>query len=206
MPSKTPKAKPSPASPAPKRAAQRIRETASDLFYRQGIRAVGVDEIVNRAGVTKPSLYRSFPSKDELAAAYLRDYGEDFFRRFDAVAAAHPGDPRGQILAWLRGSAERARKSHYRGCGLTNAAVEYPEHDHPARRAAEANKRAVRARLTELARAMGAADPQALGDGLMLLMEGIYAAGQLFESGGPATSVVDAAERLIASHVKKRAT
>ncbi len=62
-----------PAPGRPKRAAERIRETAGELFYRQGIRAVGVDEIVTRAGVTKPSLYRSFPSKDELAAAYLRD-------------------------------------------------------------------------------------------------------------------------------------
>jgi AcrR family transcriptional regulator len=202
MPAKPPKAKPSPTQPAPKRAAQRIRETASDLFYHQGIRAVGVDEIVNRAGVTKPSLYRSFPSKDELAGAYLRDYSEDFFRRFDAAAAAHPGNPRGQILAWLGRSAERAQLRHYRGCGLTNAAVEYPEHDHPARRAAEANKRELRARLTDMARDMGAADPQALGDGLMLLMEGVYAAGQLFETGGPTASVVDTAERLIASHLE----
>ncbi|HVI92222.1 MAG TPA: helix-turn-helix domain-containing protein, partial [Dongiaceae bacterium] len=55
----------------PLKAADRIRRTARDLFYQQGIRAVGVDEIVTQAGVTKPSLYRSFASKDELAAAYL---------------------------------------------------------------------------------------------------------------------------------------
>ena len=52
----------------------RIRQSARELFYREGIRAVGVDEIVNRAGVTKPSLYRSFSSKDALAAAYLAHY------------------------------------------------------------------------------------------------------------------------------------
>ncbi len=58
------------AGPEPKLAVDRIRKTARELFYREGIRAVGVDEIVTRAGVTKPSLYRSFSSKDELAAAY----------------------------------------------------------------------------------------------------------------------------------------
>ena len=61
------------AAAAPLRAADRIRASASELFYREGIRAVGVDEVVDRAGVTKPSLYRSFASKDDLAAAYLRD-------------------------------------------------------------------------------------------------------------------------------------
>src|SRR5262249_23596321 len=65
------------------KAADRIRRTARDLFYQQGIRAVGVDEIVHQAGVTKPSLYRSFASKDELAAAYLTDYDCDFWNRFN---------------------------------------------------------------------------------------------------------------------------
>src|ERR1700678_2900717 len=84
-----------------KLAAQRIRETARDLFYRRGIRAVGVDEIVARAGVTKPSLYRSFASKDELATACLLDRSEDYLRRFDAAMAAYPDDPRAGFRAWL---------------------------------------------------------------------------------------------------------
>src|SRR3954469_19510389 len=80
------------------RAAERIKQTARDLFYREGIRAVGVDEIVTKAGVTKPSLYRSFASKDELAAAYLRDYDGEFWAKFERAAAAHPGDPKAQLL------------------------------------------------------------------------------------------------------------
>src|SRR6476620_9042432 len=89
------------------RAADRIRASALDLFYREGIRAVGVDEIVARAGVTKPSLYRSFSSKDELAASYLRDFEAGFWRRFDAACAAHPGDPRAQLRAYLAPLAQR---------------------------------------------------------------------------------------------------
>ena len=65
------------------RAADRIRASARELFYREGIRAVGVDEIVHRAGVTKPSPYRAFPSKDDLAAAYMRDYDLDLWAHFE---------------------------------------------------------------------------------------------------------------------------
>jgi AcrR family transcriptional regulator len=179
------------------RAAERLRATARDLFYRRGIRAVGVDEIVDTAGVTKPSLYRAFSSKDALAASYLRDYDGEFWARFDAAVAAHPDDPRAQLRTFLEGIAERATRGGFRGCGLTNAAVEYPEPDHPARAVAEANKRRLRERLTEMAHAMGAREPERLGDGLLLLIEGAYVSGQLFGAGGPARAVAEAALWLI---------
>jgi len=201
MKTSRPDPQPAAASPAP-RAIDRIRESAQELFYNEGIRAIGVDEIVNRAGVTKPSLYRSFASKDELAAAYLQDYDVAFWQRFDAGAERHAGDPRAQLRAYLQGLAQRASKDGYRGCGLTNAAVEYPDPAHPARKVAEANKRALRARLVAMAKAMGARDPQALGDGLLLLIEGTFASGQLFGKGGPARVLVAMAERLIDASVR----
>jgi AcrR family transcriptional regulator len=188
----------------PKRAAQRIRETARDLFYRQGIRAVGVDEIVTRAGVTKPSLYRSFPSKAELAAAYLRDHGEAGLRRFNAAMDKRPDDPRGQLHAWLAALAVKASKADYRGCGTTNAAVEYADRRHPARKQAAAIKRQFRERLTQLAAAMGAKDPSALADALLLLMEGTYTSGQMFGPGGPPRVLVQAAEALIDIYVPRK--
>jgi len=185
-----------PARPAP--AADRIRRSARELFYLRGIRAVGVDAIVAEAGVTKPSLYRSFPSKDELAASYLRDYEAEFWRRFDAAVQAHPGDPRAQVLAYFDGLAERAtRPEGYRGCGLSNAVVEYPEPDHPARLVSVAHKRELRERLAAMARDMGARDPQALGDGLLLMLEGAFVSGQIFGADGPAVHLRAAADRLI---------
>jgi AcrR family transcriptional regulator len=186
----------------PKRAADRIRESARDLFYRQGIRAVGVDEIVTHAGVTKPSLYRSFLSKDELAADYLRHMGEDGLARFDATIAANPSDPRGQLRVWLVELQIKAGKRDYRGCGTTNAAVEYPDRKHPARKVASDIKSRFRARLTALATAMGAKKPDRLGDALMLLFEGVYASGQLFGSGGPARVLIEAADSIIDSYLK----
>lgn len=187
----------------PARAADRILQSARELFYRDGIRAVGVDEVVQRAGVTKPSLYRSFPSKDELAASYLRLYQDEFWTRFEAAMAAHPGDPRKQILDYLAGLAQRATAPSYRGCGLSNAGVEYPEAKHPARLVSEAHKRDLRQRLRQMAGELGAADPAALGDGLLLLIEGTFITGQIFHGGGPATSLVKTAELLIDASAKR---
>jgi AcrR family transcriptional regulator len=188
---------------APPKAAKKILDVAYDLFYRRGIRAIGVDEIVKRAGVTKPSLYRSFPSKDELAASYLRQYDLEFWQRFDEAVNAHPGDPRAQIRAFLTRVGKRTQMPQYRGCGMTNAAVEYPERGHPARVVSEDNKRELRRRLRVMAAAMGAPDTDTLGDGLLLLIEGAYISGQLFGLGGPAQSVAANADLLIEASLKK---
>jgi len=186
------------------RAAERILGVARDLFYRQGIRAIGVDEIVRRAGVTKPSLYRSFSSKDELAASYLKYYDKEFWGRFDEAVSAHPGDPRAQIIAFLTRVGKRTQMPGYRGCGMTNAAVEYPQAGHPARVVGEENKRELRRRLRAMAAGMGAADPDTLGDGLLLLIEGAYISGQLFGAGGPAQSVARNADLLIQASLAKQ--
>lgn len=186
-----------PTADVPRRAADRIRDSAAELFYREGIRAIGVEEIVNRAGVTKPSLYRAFESKDELAAAYLRDYDQRFCRNFEAPAATHPDDPRGQLLAYLDGLSARASSEGYRGCGLTNAVIEYPDREHPAHQVAVDSKRALRERLRQMSEAMGARDPASLADGLLLLIEGTYVSGQTFGEGGPARILASAARCLI---------
>lgn len=188
---------PVPTDDAKPKAAERIRRTARELFYREGIRAIGVEEIVTRAGVTKPSLYRSYASKDELAAEYLRDYELSFWKVFEAGAEAHPGDARAQLMAYFEGLAHRATQAGYRGCGLTNAVVEYPGDEHPARKVAQVHKRKLRARLVMMCEAMGAKSPEVLADGLLLLLEGTYASGQLFGKQGPARSLVTVAEQLI---------
>lgn len=190
--------KPKPARSGPEsKAGDRIRNTATQLFYRHGIRAVGVDAIVRHAHATKPSLYRSFRSKDDLAAAYLRDWDSAFWQRFESAAAAHPDDPRAQLRLFLRRLTRRMRSAGYRGCALSNAALEYPETGHPARRVAVANKRKLRRRLTLMATAMGARQPRLLADGLALLLEGAYASSQLFGPDGPARAIGRTAERLI---------
>jgi len=185
------------------RAAERIFETARELFYREGIRAVGVDEIVTRAGVTKPSLYRSYRSKDDLVAAVLREVEAGFWARFEAAEAAFPDDPRAQIVAYFEGLAARSGGADYRGCALSNAAVEYPDRDHVGRCVSQAHKAMLRARLRAKAAEMGAGDPAALGDALMLLIEGVFTSSQMFDGDDkPAKAVVGAVRALIAAYCR----
>lgn len=203
-----PRSKSSPAAapeaPAPRRAADRIRDTAFDLFYKEGIRAIGVEEIVSRAGVTKPSLYRAFESKDELIAAYLRDYDRRFRQRFEAPGEEHPDNPKAHLLAYLDYLSARASSDGYRGCGLTNAVIEYPDPAHPAHQVGVESKQALRERLREMCRAMDANDPDALADGLLLLIEGSYVSGQTFGEGGPARVLGAAARCLIEASLARR--
>ena len=184
---------------APVRAGDRIRAAARELFYLRGFRGVGVDEIVARAGVTKPSLYRGFASKDALVVACLEDYDAGLRGRLDEALAAHPGDPQAGLLAFLDGIARRSAQPGFRGCGLSNAVVEYPEADHPVREAAREGKRALHARLAEVAGTLGARAPERLADALLLLVEGAFACGQIFGADGPNRSLADAAEALIAA-------
>lgn len=186
------------------RAAERIFETARDLFYREGIRAVGVDEIVTKAGVTKPSLYRSFKSKDELVAAVLREVEVGFWERFESAEAAFPGDPKAQMIAYFEGLAARSGGADYRGCALSNAVVEYPDRGHVGRAVAQGHKQDLRARLRAKAQAMGASDPGSLGDAMMLLVEGVFTSSQMFDDDDkPALAVVGAVKALIAAYCAK---
>src|SRR5262247_4150231 len=116
---------------------ERILSVAADLFYRRGIRAVGVDAIAEAAGTNKMTLYRHFASKDELVAEYLRQSAKLADACWERLRQAHPGDPRAQLRAWLREMAEHAASADQRGCPLANAAVELPEKAHPARRVIE---------------------------------------------------------------------
>lgn len=177
-------------------ARERIFRTASTLFYREGIRAIGVETIAAEADTTKMSLYRSFPSKDELVAAWLRDHDAKFWQEWDAMAAAHPGNARKQLQAALAMLQKHVSDPGARGCPMANAAVEIRERDHPARKVIESHKARLRARLAELCRAAGARDPALLSDQLFLLMEGAQVS-TILGVRGPARNVGRAAAALI---------
>src|SRR5882762_7312955 len=92
---------------AEKSARQRILETATDLFYREGIRAVGIDTIIARSGVAKMSLYRNFASKDDLVVAFLEHRNAIYWAWWDEVMAAQPDDPRRQVADLFAALARR---------------------------------------------------------------------------------------------------
>jgi len=126
---------------------QRILEVASEMFYREGVRAVGIDAIIARSGVAKMSLYRNFPSKDALVTAWLEDRNAFFWGRWERAEASRAGNPRGQLEALLDMVAATVSHPKWRGCPFLNTGTEFPEPDHPARAVILANKRAVRERL-----------------------------------------------------------
>jgi AcrR family transcriptional regulator len=186
-------------APPPPR--ERILTAASDLFYRQGIRAVGVEAIAEAAGTNKMTLYRHFSSKDELVAEYLRCLARDGGRMWDELAANHPGDPRAQLRGWLAAMQAHVLDTDQRGCALANAAVELPEKEHPARHVIEQFKTAQRDRLAALCGAVGVAEPELLADELFLLLEGAHVSAQSLGPTGPASRLVRMGEALIASHL-----
>lgn len=154
-------------------AARRVLDAASELFYGQGINAVGVDLIAKHAGVTKKTLYERFGSKEALVAAYLRERDERWRAWLTAEVDASPRqDPPDRVLATFDALAVWMRRENPRGCGFVNAAAELPDDGHPARQVIGDQKRWLRSYLRGLSEDAGARDPDALADELLLLHEG----------------------------------
>ncbi|WP_199029347.1 TetR/AcrR family transcriptional regulator [Ralstonia sp. ASV6] len=162
-----------------------LLEAARELFYYEGVRAVGVEAVVERAGVNKMSLYRQFKSKDDLVLAYLERSDENFWGYFNASMAKHPDDARAQLLQFFIDVSERASRPGYRGCPFVNVAAEFPDPSHSARQFVRRNKAQLLTRLRDRAEAAGATDPDALADDLAFLIEGAYTASQTFGTDAP---------------------
>jgi AcrR family transcriptional regulator len=179
---------------------ERILAVAADLFYRHGIRAIGVESIAEAAGTNKMTLYRHFASKDELVAEYLRRLAEKASASWGRLAAEHPGDPRAQLRGWLENMAAHVDSGDQRGCALANAAVELPEKDHPARRVIETFKTGQRQRIIDLCAAAELAQPEMLADELFLLLEGARVTAQSIGRDGLGDRLIRMGEAMIAAH------
>jgi AcrR family transcriptional regulator len=183
-----------------KTARERILDTAEELFYREGIRAIGIDTVIERSGVAKMSLYRNFASKEELIAAFLARRNEKYWRWWDGIMARHPEAPEQQLEDLFAALPERICRPGYRGCSFLNAATEFPEAGHLGRRAALDHYQELRQRLLALCRRLKAAKPKQLADQLMLLIEGAYTTGGILGYHDAAKSVTKAAQALIKYH------
>lgn len=152
----------------------RILSTATKLFYRSGVHAVGVDLVVAESGIAKTSLYRHFGNKDGLVAAFLKGEDADFWRQWDAIADRHPDDPKAELAAYLEWMETRLRRPNYRGCPQLNVAAEIPDRKHPARRVAEEHKQKMRDRFSSIARRLGLKRPNRVGAQLALAFDGAF--------------------------------
>jgi AcrR family transcriptional regulator len=178
---------------------ERILRTASELFYKRGVRAVGVDLVVEEAGVAKTSLYRHFRTKDDLIAAFLAREDEDFWSQWNGVTEQHKSDPAAELEAHLAWIAERVSRPHYRGCPQLNVAAEFPEADHPARLVATAHKLELRRRLKGIAERLRVKRPGELAGQLSLLINGAFVSSQVLVQGEARPLLQATARALIAA-------
>lgn len=174
--------------------------TAARLFYEHGYRATGVDAIAAESGIGKMTLYRHFPSKDDLIVAYLRDSDRTFWKHFEANTAS-AATAQDKLLAFFAGLQAYAMTPACYGCPFLNVASEYPEADYAGHRVALEHKRSVRERFQELAEEAGAREPKQLAGTLMLLMDGAFMAARVFGASpdSPAAHVAEAAAQAIAA-------
>ena len=159
----------------------RILDTASRLFYGEGVHSVGIDRIIAEAGVAKATFYHHFPSKDELVRAYV----EEQSRQQRVLAAQLTGTgPRETLAAMFDFMCRFGAGPDYRGCAFVNAAAEYPDPRHPVRQAIDAHRRWLRDLYRDLLTAAGHPDPAGGAVALMLLRDGLVVG---FDLDDPAT-------------------
>jgi AcrR family transcriptional regulator len=163
-------------------ARDKILAIADHLFYREGIRAIGVDLIIAQSEVAKTTLYRYFPSKDELVVAYLEGRNQQFWQLLEAAIAPFADDPKQQLLAifaWL--DQLLASEKNY-GCPFLMVASEFPATAYPGHQVAIAHKKQMGDRLVALATAMGIQATAELSASLMLIVDGAFAQRRLYQA------------------------
>jgi len=187
--------------PAAKTGRERILSAAIQLFYERGFQAVGLDQVVAQAGVTKTTFYKHFESKDALmlAAVELRDRWE--MEAWGRAARELGGDdPARQLLAFFDVLEVWFNDAQFRGCIFINTAAEFPDRNDPIHRAAASHKRDNRDAWRDLAVAAGATEPEKFADCYTALFEGTLILRQVHDRDDAARVVRPAVEALMATH------
>jgi AcrR family transcriptional regulator len=183
-------------------ARQRLLASANELFYAEGVHTVGIDRIIEHAGVAKGSLYNLFGSKEALVGAYLEEHHEGTTERLMAAVDRYR-EPRRRLLAVFEAQGQLFAQPGFRGCAFIAAAAEAP----PGGRieeAADQYRAWVRALLIDLAEQAGAADPPELARQLQLVYDGAGLAARMDHDPSIATSARAAAEVLLDASLPQR--
>lgn len=163
-------------------ARERILETVDRLFYEEGIHAVGIQRVVAEAAVTRVTLYRHFPSKDDLISAYLdrrADYDRD---QVNGIIAANADDPRRALTELATALTRDDFGAMRRGCPFINASAEFTG-SHPALEHSHDHRRWVTDRVEELLQRVDHRDPRGAAEQLMMVRTGAVVSGALDRNG-----------------------
>ncbi|KQR48345.1 hypothetical protein ASF87_05415 [Microbacterium sp. Leaf161] len=177
-PTPAPAKTPTPTPKRPSAARTRLIDSATRLFYEEGIHAVGVDRIIDEAAVTRATLYNQFGGKENLVLAYLRNEDE-MLRALFAQAGAEVTDPAQLVDAVIEGIAADIRLRHTRGCPFINAAAEYPDADGAVRRLIDEHREWFRSTLQAVAEQAGLESPADVAASLVLLRDAALVGGYL---------------------------
>lgn len=184
-------------------ARDRLLAAANELFYEEGVHTVGIDRVIERAGVAKASLYSTFGSKEELVRAYLE--GRDASRRQRVLQRVAQHDtPRARILAIFDLLAEMVAAPTFRGCAFVRASAEGPRGESKITQVCAGTRAWLRGLFTDLSREHGAREPEHLGRQLALLYEGTAVAASMDGDAGAALEARTMAEVLLDAQSPKR--
>jgi len=183
---------------------ERIVDVASDLFYQQGFRATGINEVIEKSGVAKATFYNHFPSKDDLGLAYLEGVVAKELGGLDEVLA-RAQTPREQFLAVLQWIKPWLDDTKFRGCAFLHAVAEVPDPKSPLRRQGKRLYDGVRQRMEKVSKALvasdakkyGHLDPDELTDSFMLVFTGTIAMSEIYHEAWPVKDGVRLLQRLI---------
>jgi AcrR family transcriptional regulator len=173
-----------------------VLDVATRLYYRHGIRAVGMDAVVKECGVGNATVYRQFPTKDALATAYVQGRADAWFERMEQAVGEH-SNPRAKLTAVFEILAQDTAGAGYRGCPMLNTNTEFPEGEHPAHLAAVVHKQQVRDWFRSLAAEAGADEPDRLAEDLLIVLNGAYATAAVLDGAAYGGRALDLARRLV---------
>lgn len=179
---------------------ERILDVANRLFYEEGIRAVSVDAISEKAGISKKTLYYHFKSKDDLIAAYLSARDQPNLALFETWFEEAEGDVADKVATIFTRLARNARHPRWKGCGFLRTAAELANMPgHPAVKIGAAHKKKFEAWLGEKFTTSGLSDPSELARHIVVLMDGVFSTVLIHRDAGYADSAARAARAMIAS-------
>jgi AcrR family transcriptional regulator len=185
-------------------ARQRILDTARDLFYRNGYRATGINEIIKKSGVAKATFYAHFPAKESLALAYVKSMNEEEIRVIMEGIEKYSG-PYERLIGLLEFLIPYSLERDFRGCAYLNISSEIPHHANPVRLECKGHYLTVRQLIGQLVRDLKAKrgiawkdrDADRVADDFMLILSGAMAMAEVYHDAKPFREAIDAAKRLL---------
>jgi len=180
-------------------ARERLLAAANELFYEEGVHTVGIDRVIERAGVAKASLYSTFGSKEELVVAYLALRAEARQKRISERIARYE-EPGARIIAVFELLSEIVKEPTFRGCAFANACAEGPRVESKVIETSLNSRAWTRQLFVELARDLGAVHPQQLGRQFGLLYDGVVVGAAVDRDPGAALDALSLVRRLVTEH------